>query len=390
MNLVEQHIIKRSDGRFKELDHACFLSKNLYNIGLFNIRQHYFDTKKFLTYIDLNKLFVKDKQEDYYKLPTKVSQQTLKLLEQNFKSFFGSIKSKKVKKSRIPKYLDKCGRFTLVYTIQSISSKRLKEGYLKLSGLDVEVKTSKKDIKQARVIHKGDHIVIEIIYQYKESKLKEDNGRYCSIDLGLNNLMTIGSNKIKPIIINGRPLKSINQYYNKKLSKLKSEIGKGTSKRIKRLTSKRNNKIKDYLHKSSRHVINHLISNDINTLIIGKNNGWKKEINIGKVNNQKFVQIPHNMLVNMLVYKCKLEGINLIQTEESYTSKCSFIDGEDVKKHENYKGKRIKRGLFRSSNGILINADLNGSLNILKKVVGKFEYPIEVCSAPLVHTIKLN
>lgn len=389
MNLVEQHIIKKSDKRFKELDKTCFLSKNLYNIGLYEIRQHYFNTKKFLKYTELNKLFVDSKQQDYYQLPTKVSQQTLKLLEQNFKSFFGSLKSKKVKKCNIPKYLDKEGRFTSVYTIQSISKKRLRSGYVKLSGIDVEVKTDKRDIRQVRVIHKGNHITIEIIYRKKEKTLKENNGRYCSIDLGLNNLMTIGSNKIKPIIINGKPIKSVNQYYNKKLSKLKSEIGKRTTKRIKNLTYKRNNKIKDYLHKSTRYVINHLISNDINTLVIGKNDGWKKEINIGKVNNQKFVQVPHNKLIDMLVYKCGLEGINVKLVNESYTSKCSFMDNEKVTKLKKHKGKRIKRGLFKWSKG-LINADLNGSLNILKKAVGKFKYPIEVCSTPMVHTIKLN
>ena len=208
--------------------------------------------------------------------------------------------------------------------------------------------------------------------------------------IGVNNLCAIGSNVLKPIIINGKPLKSINQYYNKKLAKLKSELKneKKTSKRIKSLTNKRNNKVNDYLHKSSRLIVNYLVSNNINTLVIGKNKEWKQNAKIGKRNNQNFIQIPHTRFIEMLEYKCKLEGITVIVTEESYTSKCSFMDNEPIKKHTNYVGKRVKRGLFKSSKGILINADLNGSLNILKKVVGEFQYPIEVCSTPLVLTIK--
>ena len=223
--------------------------------------------------------------------------------------------------------------------------------------------------------------------------LSDNNDRYCSIDLGLNNLATIGSNVIKPIIINGKPLKSINQFYNKRVSNLKSKLkdGKKTSRRIKSLTDKRNNKIKDYLHKASTLLVNQLVSNDLNTLIIGNNKSWKQDINIGKRNNQNFVQIPHSTFIKMLEYKCKLRGINVLITEESYTSKCSFLDNEDIKKQKEYKGRRIKRGLFKSSKGILINADVNGSLNILKKVVGNFKYnPIEVCSTPAVITVKFN
>jgi putative transposase len=213
------------------------------------------------------------------------------------------------------------------------------------------------------------------------------------MDLGLNNLGTVGSNVVKPFIINGKPLKSINQFYNKRVSNLKSKLtnGKKTSKRIKSLTDKRNNKIKDYLHKASTILVNQLVSNDLNTLIIGNNKGWKQDINIGKRNNQSFVQIPYSTFIKMIEYKCKLVGINVLITEESYTSKCSFLDSEDIKKQKEYKGKRIKRGLFKSSEGVLINADVNGSLNILRKVVGNFNYdPIEVCSTPAVITVKFN
>ncbi len=385
MILTEKHIIKSGE-YFKELKKITHLSKNLYNSGLYHIRQYYFENKKFLNYNNLNKIFVENKQQDYYKLPTKVSQQTLKMIEQNFKSFFGSLKSNKVKKARIPKYLKKDSNFLTIWTNQSISFK--KSGYIKLSGTDVYIKTNLKSINQVRVIPKNGQFIVEILYEIKEKEIKRDNGKYGSIDLGINNLMTLSSNISKGLIINGRPLKSINQFYNKKKSELQSELEKinkkKVSKKINKLTNKRENKINDYLHKSSKIIINHLVSLGINTLIVGYNKEWKQEVNIGKRNNQNFVGIPYLKLINMLEYKCKLEGINFIKTEESYTSKSSFIDNEPMISGFNYSGKRIKRGLFKTFQGKFINADLNGSLNILRKVVGEFKYPIEVCSTPKV------
>ena len=393
MTLVEQHIIKKSDSRFEELDNLLFLSKNLYNAGLYITRQYYFEHKKFLNYQSLASIMVKEDNIDYRRLPAKVSQQTLKLIEQNFKSFFKHLKVKKKDEViKIPNYLKKdTGRFVVTYTSQAISNKAIKSGILKLSKVESTFKTEKTDIQQVRIISKNNHIVVEVIYNVKNVEPLADNERYASIDLGLNNLGTVTSNVIKPFIINGKPLKSINQFYNKRVSNLKSKLkdGKKTSRRIKSLTDKRNNKIKDYLHKASTLLVNQLVSNDLNTLIIGNNKSWKQDINIGKRNNQNFVQIPHSTFIKMLEYKCKLRGINVLITEESYTSKCSFLDNEDIKKQKEYKGSRIKRGLFKSSKGILINADVNGSLNILKKVVGNFKYnPIEVCSTPLVLTIK--
>ena len=385
MILVEKHII-RSGKYFNQLIEITRLSKNLYNSGLYAVRQHYFEHKKFLNYVNLNNMFVEQKQQDYYKLPAKVSQQTLKMVEQNFKSFFGSLKSEKTKKVKIPKYLDKNSSFLTIWTNQAVSLK--KKGYLKLSGTDVYIKTDIDHINQVRVVPRNNELVVEILYEVREKDLKKDNGKYSSIDLGINNLMTLSGNTTKPIIINGKPLKSINQYYNKKKSEIQSKLETinktKKSKKLNKLTNKRNNKINDYLHKSSKIIINHLVSKDICTLIVGYNQHWKQEINIGKKNNQNFVSIPYLKLLNMLEYKCKKEGINFVKNEESYTSKCSFIDGEEIKKHTKYLGKRMKRGLFESASGKLINADLNGSLNILKKVVGEFQYPIEVCSTPKV------
>lgn len=385
MILVEKHII-RSGKYFNQLIEITRLSKNLYNSGLYAVRQHYFEHKKFLNYVNLNNMFVEQKQQDYYKLPAKVSQQTLKMVEQNFKSFFGSLKSEKTKKVKIPKYLDKNSSFLTIWTNQAVSLK--KKGYLKLSGTDVYIKTDIDHINQVRVVPGNNQLVVEILYEVQEKELKKDNGKYSSIDLGINNLMTLSGNTTKPIIVNGKPLKSINQYYNKKKSEIQGKLETinktKKSKKLNKLTNKRNNKINDYLHKSSKIIINHLVSKDICTLIVGYNQHWKQEISIGKKNNQNFVSIPYLKLLNMLEYKCKREGINFVKNEESYTSKCSFIDGEEIKKHTKYLGKRIKRGLFESASGKLINADLNGSLNILKKVVGEFQYPIEVCSTPKV------
>lgn len=394
MRLVEQHIIKQSDSRYKELVELAVLSKNLYNAALYAVRQHYFANQEFLKYESVNKQFVDSKNADYYALPTKVSQQTLKMVEQNFKSFFGLLKLKdgKARSAKIPKYLDKDGKFQLIYTVQAISKVELRKGLVKLSGTNVRIKTSHRNIQQVRVIPKGNHLCIEVVYQTQEPPTKENNGRYASIDLGLNNLACVTSNTTKPIIINGKPLKSVNQFFNKRKAELQSKLknNRRTSQRIQSITDKRNCKIKDYLHKSSRKIINHLVANDIPTLIIGKNDGWKQEINIGSRNNQNFVNIPHSQFVQMLDYKGKMEGITVILQEESYTSKCSFLDNEPIQKHNNYCGKRITRGLFKTSSGKLINADANGSLNILRKAVPNinFENGIEASSAPLVLTIQ--
>lgn len=387
MYLTERHIIKNN----KELDEVCFNSKNLYNKALYLIRQHYFKTKSYLNYYNINRLMVDSKDEDYYSLPCKVSNQTLMLLDKNFKSFFALLKKKQSgnfdKSIRIPRYLDKEGRYITVFPKDAVSKVYLRKGIVKLSSLSILIptKVTESNLVEVRVLPRNNHHVIEVVYKVEQKEPKSDNGRYASIDLGLNNLAMVSSNVVKPFSINGRPLKSINQYWDKEKARLQSHLkgDKKTSKRIKSITNIRNNKVKDYLHKSSRKIVNFLVSNNISTLIIGYNEEWKQNINLGRTNNQSFVNIPFLTFINQLDYKCKLEGINVILTEESYTSKCSFLDGETIEKHESYLGNRIKRGLFRSAKGKLINADLNGSLNILKKVVGEFEYPIEVCSTPL-------
>ena len=394
MYLTEKHIIKRTHPFYNECDRLCFQSKNIYNQGLYNVRQHYFNTKTYLNYYgnyDLTKT-----QECYDYLPKKVFTQTLRHVDMVFKSFFALLKNKSVK-NKIPKYLDNVnGRYVAIFTKQAISLKEFKKtGKLRLSQTGIYIPTKLTDfssLKEVRIVPRMHHYVIEVVYQVKENT-HCDNGKCAAIDLGLNNLATVAFNEgSKPLIVNGRPLKSINQYYNKKKAQYQSRLkgNKRTSKRICTLTNKRNNKVTDYLHKVSRLLVNQLVSKNIGTLVIGKNSNMKQDINIGKVNNQNFVQLPIMRFADLMKYKCELEGIKVLFNEESYTSKCSFLDGEPICKHDKYMGKRVKRGLFVSRNGIKINADVNGAYNIMIKAIpNAFANGIEgVGVHPMVLTIK--
>ena len=372
IQLTQQIVVSNKSSKFAQLDELCFLSKNLYNVALYHIRQYYKETNKYLSYNKLTKILSDSNNIDYRAIPyAQSAQQVLRQVDKQYKAFYVSIKSKKMqgKKVRLPKYKDKeNGRNIFVYTNQCAKVYN-KIVYLKTKQGTLSFNTVADNIQQVRLVPKGNHIVVEIIYNV-EYKLKEDNKRYASIDLGLNNLCTLASNVAQSIIVNGKPLKSINHHYNKTKAKLQSKLSKNkhTSKRINRLTIRRNSKIKDYMHKVSRKIVDYIEANSLNTLFVGKNVGWKDSINLGKINNQNFVSIPYNMLIQMLEYKCKLAGINVVIVNEAYTSKCSFLDEETIQKHDTYKGKRIKRGLFISSKGIKINADINGSLNIM--VVG--------------------
>lgn len=410
MILIERHIIKYGSSEYDEFDKLCFLSKNLYNTVLYRIRQHYFKTGKNLKKFQLINQLTSEQQVDYVALPRKVSQQIIIQVAQNMSSFFELLKAKNKgeysKKVSLPAYKEKDGRNLLIFTNQAISKALLRDHNIIKFGEAIEttIHTKQNVVQQVRVVpHGNDYIVVEVLYNKPEHLLKTDNKRYMSIDLGINNLCTIGTNcnDVKEnLIINGKPVKSINQYYNKQVAKYKSIQSKcktAYTNKLRTLRIKRENKLNDYLHKTSRYIVNHLVTNNINTLIIGYNKEWKQETCIGKVNNQKFIQIPYLKLIQQLEYKCKLEGINVLKPEESYTSKASFIDNDfiptfDPSTKSNYKfsGKRITRGLYKSSEGRIINADLNGSLNILKKAVPNvFDkcYGIEVCSTPKVITL---
>lgn len=404
MRLTERHTIRKGHKYYEVLDSEAYKSKNLYNAALYAVRQHFFDNGKYLSYYSLQNIFQNGKQKDYYALPTKVAQQTMKMLDKNFRSFFNALSSYKNSaakfkgRPKIPRYLDKDnGRYVLIYTVQAISKKRLEaDKVIKLSGIEVEIPTAVKydSLCEVRVVRKPNTYVVEVVYDNGKKEAKHvDNGMYAAIDLGVSNFSTVTSNAkgFQPFIVDGRYIKSVNRYYNKELSHYKSILdsrnkGKKVSNRIYRLTEKRNNRMSDFVHKASRMIVNQLVSNDIHTLVVGYNQGWKQDINIGRRNNQSFVQIPFERFLSLLDYKCRMGGIKLLTVDESYTSKCGFLDGEDICKHDAYLGRRVKRGLFKSADGTLINADVNGSYNILRKcmpnafdadgVVGVLVHPV--------------
>ena len=370
IQLTQQIIVSNNSNKFAQLDELCFLSKNLYNVALYHIRQYYKETGKYLTYNKLAKTLSDSNNLDYRAMPyAQSAQQVLRQVDNQYKAFYASIKSKKMqgKKVRLPKYKDKeNGRNIFVYTNQGAKASN-GVVYLKTKQGTLSFNTVASKIQQVRLVPRANHIVVEIIYN-KECEAKQDNNRYASIDLGLNNLCTLASNVAQSIIVDGKRLKSINHHYNKTKAKLQSKLSKNkhTSKRINRLTLRRNRKIKDYMHKVSRKIVDYMKANSLNTLFVGKNVGWKDSVNLGRINNQNFVSIPYNMLIQMLEYKCKLAGINVVIVNEAYTSKCSFLDREKISKHDSYAGRRVSRGLFISSSGIMINADVNGSLNIMR------------------------
>ena len=383
IQLTQQIIVSNKSSKFAPLDELCFLSKNLYNVALYHIRQYYKETGKYLSYNKLVKMLSDSNNLDYRAMPyAQSAQQVLRQVDKQYKAFYAALKSKKIKgkKVRLPKYKDKeNGRNIFIYTNQCA---KVSNGivYLKTRQGTLSFKIVANKIQQVRLVPKANHIVVEIIYN-KECKAKQDNNRYASIDLGLDNLCTLTSNAAQSIIVDGKHLKSVNHHYNKTKAKLQSKLnqGKHSSKRISRLTLRRNRKIKDYMHKVSRKIVEYMEANSLNTLFVGKNVGWKDSINLGRTNNQNFVSVPYNMLIQMLDYKCKSAGINMVIVNEAYTSKCSFIDNEKICKHETYKGKRISRGMFRTANGLYINADINGSFNIMR-------LGIEKCNCD-VHTI---
>ncbi|MFL5706379.1 MAG: RNA-guided endonuclease InsQ/TnpB family protein [Ktedonobacteraceae bacterium] len=376
MQLVEQHVIKQADARYQAIDQAAFASKNLYNAANYEIRQSFIHQGVYLCYEEMHARM--KSHEPYKALPRKVSQQVLRLLHKNWVSFFKARETWKADPSqflgrpKLPKYKDKQqGRNILVYTIQAMSKPAIAHGKIVPSGLPITIETRCVSVDQVRIVPRQGYYVVEVVYEQAEQQADVDPALYAGIDIGIDNLATLTSNKVGfvPQIVNGRPLKSINQYYNKRKADLQS-ILKDTrfTARMERLTTRRTRRIDHYLHTASRRIIDLLIAQGIGTLVIGKNPHWKQEVNLGKRTNQQFVCIPHTRLIDMLCYKARLVGIAVMITEESYTSKCSFLDMEPIGKHEQYQGKRVKRGLFRASTDQLINADVNGSYNIVRKV----------------------
>ena len=390
---TETHLIKESKPIYAWILEECLRSKNLYNRALYIYRQAFtgkhdnipefkdiIKHDKFIASFALVNKMNELKDADFCSMMKKNgAQQIVFQVDKAMKTWFASLKAYKKDPSkfrgrpRIPSYKKKDELNCLIYTY--LDAKLQKDGTINLRrDIKLPIHTNLKNFQQIRLVHKTGYIQVEIVYNKEITDSSLDKTRAIGIDLGLNNLMAITSN-IGNVsnLVNGRPLKSINQYYNKRKAHLTSLLEKGglkSSKRLRRLEMKRSCKIKDYLHKISRRIIELMYNNNIGTCFIGHNNGWKQEVEMGKKNNQNFVSIPYSLLINMLRYKIEEKGGVLIELNEAYTSKCSFLDNEEVCKHETYKGKRVKRGLFLSGEDKALNADINGSLNILKRGIG--------------------
>jgi len=377
---VERHIISQNDPRWQAIDRAAWFSKNIYNAANYLVRQAYILSGCYLNYNAVEKRFKKCNLLADQQLPMKIVQQILKQVDHDWQGYFAAVAEWRVHpekfqgQPRLPKYKEKAtGRNLLTYTAQAIGRPALKQGFIEPSGLPIRSKTAQKAVDQVRIVPRSRHYVVEVVYTVQIKQAEVNTDLVLGVDLGIDNLAALASNQpgFMPLLVDGKPLKSINHWYNKELARLKSALqnGQHTSKRIHNLTHKRNCRVDDYLHKASKRIIEFMAGMGIGTLVIGKNEGWKQGVKMGKRTNQNFVQIPHARFIDMLTYKAEFVGIKVITTEESYTSKCSFLDDEPVCKHAQYAGRPVKRGLFRASDGRLINADVNGAYNIVRKVI---------------------
>jgi putative transposase len=379
MQLVEQHCIDRHDPRFAAIDPACFASKNLYNAALYVLRQAFFHHRRAPGYAKLAHT-LKDTGE-FWALPAKVAQWVVRQVCGDWSNFWKAHKAymkapaKFTGRPKLPHYKPKMtGRNMLVYTRQAISQTGLEEGRICPSQLPIVVQTKQKEVRQVRIVPHASHYVVEVIYSVKPQSRTANKLRpewAASLDLGIDVLAAVTSNKkgLRPFLVNGRPLKSVNAYYNKRRAALQAALPQGqhTSHQLEALADKRNRKIAHFLHWASRYIVAWMVRERLGTLIVGHNIGWKQAVEIGRVNNQNFVSIPHSTFIHMLTYKAELAGIKVKVHEESYTSKCSFLDLEPIRKHAVYCGRRVMRAEFVSAQGQRIHADVNGSYNILRK-----------------------
>lgn len=384
MNLIYSFYIPQTE----HLVNLCKVSNNLYNQALYLFRQTLKNENKWLWYADMDKLMKTtpnlEGEINYRLLKAQVSQQILKVLDKNIKAYCKAIKDFKTNLAKykampqLPSFRKRSGLFNLYYPNQSAI---IKNGKIRLAK-DLEIlipqwdkyKERIQNFQQVRILPSGKKLKVEIVYRQEVKDADLDKSKYASIDLGIDNLATMVTDK-GSFLYSGRFLKSYNRNFNRQLAKLQSIKGKQgikkATKRMQNLYEKRDRYFEDAFHKYSRMIVNHLIENRIGNLVVGYNTGWKQSVNIGKRNNQKFVQIPFARLASYLKYKCGMAGIRFVENEESYTSKCDALAKEEIGKHDSYLGKRVKRGLFRSSTGKYINADVNGAVNILRKVVGE-------------------
>lgn len=380
VNRTEKHIITKSNTMWEQLDELCFKSKNMYNYANYIMRKSFIAKEGIIKYNDLTMQL--KHSEPFKDLGSNSAQHTLKLLCRDWKSFMECLKNfnKNPKgflgRPKLPNYKKKDGRYICILTNWQ---SQIKDGYLyfafkPLKPFNHTIRTKiKGKHMQTRIIPKGGCYVLEIVYEIEVPEQSTESKNIASIDLGVNNFVTIANNiGAKSIIINGRGVKSYNHYWNKQMSKYKA-IAKTNNnldwtKRLERLTNKRNNKIDYFTHKASKEVINYCMELNIDTLVIGLNKEWKQECKLNSKTNQSFIQIPYKQFINKLKYKCEDVGIKIIINNESYTSGTSFLDNELPIKDNYNKSRRVSRGLFISNNGTKINADLNGAYQIMRKV----------------------
>lgn len=394
---VERQQINKGHPMYNTIRNYCIKSNNMYNYALYVVRQEFINNGRYLNYHDTQKLLKTSKP--YKDLMSQASQCVLQVLDRSWKSYFVAIKdwqknpSKYLGMPKLPKYRDKGKPFTWFVKNNQVF---IENGVLKfklkcLGGIYGEgIKTKVEGrLVSIRFVPQNDYFTLEIIYEKHVNQEIVENNRICAIDLGVNNFATLSNNVgLRPLIVNGKGIKSINQYYNKSLSKTIGCVINRNNKywcnKANVLNRKRYNRIHNFMHNASRFVINYCVENDIKTLVVGLNKKWKQKCSIGDKNTQKFVFVPYNKFIQQLEYKCQEVGIRFITTNESYTSGTSFLDNEEPIKESYNKNRRIFRGLFKSENG-LINSDVNGSLQIMKKVFpNAFSYGIVGNLTPLV------
>ena len=388
---VKQQVKHLSKEDYKSLKELCHVAKNLTNEAIYNVRQHYFKEGKYLSYHQNYSLL--KSSPNYKTLNSNMAEQILREVDGSFKSFFGLLKLAKkgeysFKDCKLPNYLPKDGYTTLIIGFVRLNGNKLVLPYSNNFRKDhdpVEITIPPilvdRKIKEIRIIPKSKARFFEIQYIYEaeciQRNLNPNNA--LALDLGVNNLVTAVSNSGRSFIIDGKRLKSINQWFNKKNARLQSikdkqHFGKVTTNRQKVIARDRNNKVNDYMNKAARIIINYCIENDIGTLVVGYNETFQRESRLGKNNNQNFVNIPFGRLLKKFEYLCELNGIVFVKQEEAYTSKSSFWDKDEIPKYNadtltkyNFSGMRIQRGLYKTASGYIFNADVNGALNIMRK-----------------------
>lgn len=392
MKTWKQNLKHLTAGQYHTLRTMCRLSKNIYNQSIYNIRQHYFAEGTYLRY-EANYPFMKN-EENYKVLGAAVAQQTMKCADNAFKSFFGLLKLAKSGKYaswqiKMPKYLKKDSMYKLCFAQPYLSSGQFlvpmsfgmqKDGFDRIR-IKIPPYLHDKKIRQIHIIPKHNGKYFEAVYMFDDAEQETpvlNSEKALSIDLGVSNLATCVTNEGKSFIVDGKKLKSINQWYNKELARLSSikdkQKIKSYTNRQYAITNKRNNRVSNYMYNAAKLIIDYCIKHKIGNIVVGYNDGFQDRSNLGRVNNQNFVQIPLGKLKSRLEYLSKLNGINFVLQEESYTSRASFFDNDDIPVwnpqnpvEAEFSGTRIRRGLYKTKSGTLVNADINGALNILRK-----------------------